>query len=250
MNTKNKFDITAITVCVNYAHLFKHCINNKRFFKRWVIVTTSKDKDTIKLCEDNNLEFLICDEIYDRTFFKSRAINRALELVGLKEDWYLFIDSDILLPDNFFDFVIDGRIYGKEKLKGGINYIEKKYKQIKALANVSSDIKEGPSENDIFTMGRINVFDNEDFSNFDPQAYFDLPERVRGQFLAYGYFQLFHMPKFLKTYDKLHYVHPELSKNAGHDDWIFRNMFNKVVCLDQYCLHLSQEGINWDGINN
>ena len=89
MNTKNKFDITAITVCVNYAHLFKHCINNKRFFKRWVIVTTSKDKDTIKLCEDNNLEFLICDEIYDRTFFKSRAINRALELVGLKEDWYL-----------------------------------------------------------------------------------------------------------------------------------------------------------------
>ena len=52
MNTKNKFDITAITVCVNYAHLFKYCISNRKFFKRWIIVTTSEDKDTIKLCQE------------------------------------------------------------------------------------------------------------------------------------------------------------------------------------------------------
>ena len=25
-------------------------------------------------------------------------------------------------------------------------------------------------------------------------------------------------------------------------------MFNKVISLNQYCLHLSHEGVNWDGI--
>ena len=119
MNTKNKFDITAITVCVNYAHLFKYCISNRKFFKRWIIVTTSEDKDTIKLCQENNLEYIICDEINDRTFFKSRAINRALELAGLEEEWYLFIDSDILLPDNFWDFVSDGYLTWKRTNKRG-----------------------------------------------------------------------------------------------------------------------------------
>ena len=244
MSIKNKFDITAITVCVNYAHLFKYCIGNKKFFKRWIIVTTSKDIDTINLCKENNLEYLICDEINDRTFFKSRAINRALELVGLKEDWYLFIDSDILLPDNFFDFVKEGNLYGKEQVKGGFKYDD----SVRGLADFNCNIKEGPIENIIFTMGRINVFDEEDFSDFNPQDYFDLTDMVSSQFFAYGYFQLFNMPKFLKTYDNLHYIHPELSNNAGHDDWIFRKMFNKVISLNQYCLHLSHEGVNWDGI--
>ena len=46
-------EINAITVCVNYAHLFKHCLGNKRFFKRWVIVTHEDDKETIKLCKLN-----------------------------------------------------------------------------------------------------------------------------------------------------------------------------------------------------
>ena len=244
MSIKNKFDITAITVCVNYAHLFKYCVSNKRFFKRWIIVTTSEDVDTINLCKENDLEYLICDEINDRTFFKSRAINKALELVGLKEDWYLFIDSDILLPGNFFDFCIDGNMHGKEQIKGGWRYD----KSVEGLANVNYSIKEGPEENIIFTIGRINIFEGEDFENFNPQDYFDLTERVSSQFLAYGYFQLFHMPTFLEMYDSLHHIHPELSNNAGHDDWIFRKMFNKVISLDQYCIHLSEEGVNWDGI--
>ena len=51
-------EINAITVCVNYAHLFKHCIPNKRFFKRWVIVTTKEDTDTINLCKENNIEYI------------------------------------------------------------------------------------------------------------------------------------------------------------------------------------------------
>ena len=56
-------EINAITVCVNYAHLFKHCLGNKRFFKRWIIVTAEDDLDTINLCKENNLETLILPKV-------------------------------------------------------------------------------------------------------------------------------------------------------------------------------------------
>lgn len=244
MNTENKFDITAITVCVNYAHLFKYCISNRKFFKRWIIVTTSEDKDSIKLCQENNLEYIICDEINDRTFFKSRAINRALELAGLEEEWYLFIDSDILLPDNFWDFVSDGYLTGKEQIKGGFKYDE----STKRIADAKYKLGEELDDLILFTMGRVNIFEDEDFSYFDPDYYFTLTDRVMNQFSGWGFFQLVNLPKFKETYKNLHHIHPELSNNAGHDDWIFRKMFNKVISLNQYCLHLSHEGVNWDGI--
>ena len=68
-------DIHAITVCVNYAHLFKFCIQNKHFFKRWVIVTIEEDTDTINLCKENNLEYIISKTLYNRQFSKDEAIN-------------------------------------------------------------------------------------------------------------------------------------------------------------------------------
>ena len=101
MNTKNKFDITAITVCVNYAHLFKHCINNKRFFKRWVIVTHQDDKETIKLCKKHGLEYIFSKRIYERVFFKGVAINEGIEYLGKDQEWYCHIDADVLLNNNF-----------------------------------------------------------------------------------------------------------------------------------------------------
>ena len=96
-------DLYAVTVCVNYSHLFKHCIPNKRFFKRWVIITHKDDKHTIKLCKENNLEYIFSEKIYERTFWKSGAINEALDKIGYDKDWYIHIDSDVLLPDNFMD---------------------------------------------------------------------------------------------------------------------------------------------------
>ena len=51
-------DINAVTVCVNFSHYLKHCISNKKYFKRWVIVTHKDDTDTIKLCKDNDLEYV------------------------------------------------------------------------------------------------------------------------------------------------------------------------------------------------
>ena len=31
-------------------------------------------------------------------------------------------------------------------------------------------------------------------------------------------------------------------------DYFFKKMFSKVISLNQHCVHLSHEGVNWDGI--
>ena len=87
--------INAVTVCVNYAHLLRLCVRNKRWFKRWVIVTVEDDIETIELCKANNLEYIFSKTLYTRKFAKGLAINEAFDYLGYDEEWYLHIDADV-----------------------------------------------------------------------------------------------------------------------------------------------------------
>lgn len=244
-------DIYAATVCVNYAHLLKHCISNKRFFKRWVIVTSEDDTETIKLCQENNLEYILSKKLYNRQFSKGEAINEAFDYLGYTNDWYLHIDADVLLPDNFSDTVpVDvetnrTKIIGLRKLK----CVDTEHMENTGYYRYYEEFLDEPfAALNLYTMGRINVDEQEDFNPFIPQIYFDKPEEIVQKFKGYGYFQLFHLPSLLNVYPDLHHLYPSMSKNAGHDDWIFSKMFYQTICLDSYCIHLSPENINWDGI--
>jgi len=244
-------DIYAVTVCVNYAHLFKYCIANNRFFKRWVIVTTEQDTETIKLCEDNNLEYIFSEKLYNRQFSKGEAINEAFDLLGYTNDWYLHIDADVLLPDNFSDaFPVDEetnriKIRGLRKLK----CVETEHMERTGYHRLYEEYLDEPfSALNLYTMGRVNVNEEEDFDPFIPQQYFSKTDEIVQKFKGYGYFQLFHLPSLLNVYPDLHHLYPSMSKNAGHDDWIFSKIFYQVICLDSYCVHLSPENENWDGI--
>ncbi|MDA7616796.1 hypothetical protein N8579_00295 [bacterium] len=244
-------DIHAITVCVNYAHLFKHCIKNKLFFKRWVIITTEEDTDTINLCKENNLEYIISKTLYNRQFSKGEAINEAMDYLGYNEEWYLHIDADVLLPDNFGDtFPIDeetGRVkvIGLRKLK----CVDTEHMERTGYYRYYEEFVDEPfSALNLYTMGRVNVDEEEDFEMFVPQQYFNQTENIVQKFKGYGYFQLFHLPSLLEVYPDLHHIYPSMSKNAGHDDWIFSKIFYQIISLDSYCVHLSPEKINWDGI--
>lgn len=244
-------DIHAVTVCVNYAHLFKYCIGNKRFFKRWVIITTEDDIDTVQLCKQHNLEYIFSKELYTRKFAKGKAINEALDYLGYDKGWYCHIDADVLLPDNF------DKTFKKDKETGGIKIVG-----MKRLKCIDTDtlLNKGPYrfyevyadrevENlTLYTIGRVNVDEEEDFTDFYPQQYFNQTDNIVQKFSGYGFFQLFYMPSILRAYPDLHHVYPSMSKNAGHDDWIFSKMFYQKVCLDSYCVHLSPENINWDGL--
>lgn len=234
-------EIHAVTVCVNYAHLFKHCIPNKRFFKRWVIVTTKEDTDTINLCKENNIEYIFSKVLYDRTFFKSGAINEGFDYLGKDKTWYLHIDADILLKD---DFMSTFPIHPKENRPYIKGYVKKKDGEEEYNTYLDGYFY----ANALYTMGRVNVDIDEDFKQFNPQEYFKLKGSMKQRFNGYGYFQLFHLPRLQRLYKSLHQIYPTLSDNAGADDGIFQKMFGKKVSLDTYCLHLSPEGTNWDGL--
>ena len=234
-------EIHAVTVCVNYAHLFKHCIPNKRFFKRWVIVTTEEDTDTIQLCKDNDLEYIFSKVLYDRTFFKSGAINEGFDHLGKDKTWYLHIDADVLLKDDFMSTFPTHPIEKRPYIKG---YTKNKGKETTYSAYLDSHFQ----ANVLYTMGRINVDSDEDFNDFKPEEYFTLKGSIKQRYNGYGFFQLFHLPRLQRLYKSLYQIYPTLSINAGADDGIFQKMFGKKVSLDTYCLHLSSEGNNWDGI--
>ena len=244
-------DIHAITVCVNYSHLLKHCISNKRFFKRWVIVTVEDDIDTINLCEENGLEYMFSKTLYTRTFAKGCAINEAFHHLGYDKEWYLHIDADVLLPNNFPDIVQINPILQRPEIVG-----LKKYKWME----VDQYEKKGPytvkkslidTHNQpfcLYSMGRVNVDEDEDMDNFNPQKYWLQPNKIQDENKGWGYFQLFHLPTFLRIHPDLYQIYPTLSNTAGVDDAVFSKIFHQIITLDMFCIHLSPEKINWKGI--
>jgi hypothetical protein len=234
-------DIYAVTVCVNYAHLFKHCIPNKRFFKRWVIVTVEEDKDTIKLCEDNDLEYIFSKTLYERKFFKSGAINEGLNYLGHDHDWYLHIDADILIKNDFAS-----------------NFIEKDdgmhirgFRQVQNANKIKKPLSFpviNPGRNCLFCLERDNLSEHElDGASLEPEIP-SIQILSEYKFEGWGYFQLFNLKELKKVYRSLEYIYPIQSCNAGTDDVIFRNMFNKIISLRTRCWHFSEVGVNWDGI--
>jgi hypothetical protein len=127
---KSKNIISAVTVCVDYSDYLKKILTNKQQVDRWLIVTHISDKKTINLCKDNNLEFILSKDIYSNKspFAKGKAINEGLKYLKSK-NWILQIDSDILLPTNFKNYIdeIDldfETIYGAKRVDSLSNVIE------------------------------------------------------------------------------------------------------------------------------
>ena len=98
--------IEAVTVSVNYSDYLSKCISNKEKLDRWIIVTHEQDIKCINLCKSNNIEYVLCDDFYTNgaIFAKGRGINFGLNFLD-RTNWLLYIDSDILLPDDFRDIL-------------------------------------------------------------------------------------------------------------------------------------------------
>lgn len=244
-------NIHAITVCVFYSQYLKHCITNKRFFKRWVIVTVEDDVDTINLCKKHNLEYIFSKTLYTRTFGKGCAINEAFDYLGKDKEWYLHIDADILLPDYFPNIVQIDHVLKRPKIVG---YKKNEFMNVQNYERNGPYVpyeelidKESQSFN-LYTMGRVNIEEQLNLENFNPQEYWPQTEKIQDQDKGWGYFQLFHLPTYLKIHPNLYQIYPSLSNNAGNDDIIFKKMFNKVITLDAFCMHLSPTATNWEGV--
>lgn len=230
-------DINAVTVCVNFAHYLKYCVSNKRFFKRWVIVTHKDDWETIDLCKKENLEYILSEKIYERTFNKGAAINEGFEYIGKNEEWYCHIDADVLLHDNF-PFTFD-QTYIHGKLRH--TYLER-------IIDHKHQIGMMPDALYLYTMGRINLNGDENLKEVDFKDIFRQKDKIVQQWLGWGYFQLFNLNALKEVYKNLYQIYPTMSNNAGTDDYIFKQLFYQVISLNTHCIHLSPEKIYWDGI--
>ena len=119
--------IEAVTVCVDYSQYLKKIISNKNKLDRWVIVTHKSDKDTIKLCKKENIEFVLSKKIFKNAkFAKGKAINEGLNVLE-KKDWILHLDADQLLPENFRD-ELNSINLNKKNLYGSYRYSESGHK--------------------------------------------------------------------------------------------------------------------------
>jgi hypothetical protein len=98
--------IVALTVSTNYSDLLEICISfNKNRFDQWVIVTDKSDLATLKVLETHPDILTIYWDPYKNgaVFDKGSAIRAAQKLAYSKfpGHWYLIMDSDIILPDEF-----------------------------------------------------------------------------------------------------------------------------------------------------
>ena len=100
--------IIAITVSTNYVDKLKLIIKNKDLFHKWYIITSKDDTDTINYITNldcNNIELLFFDFNSNNSIFNFGGARRHGQLQCNDDDIVLFLDSDIILPNNFLQII-------------------------------------------------------------------------------------------------------------------------------------------------
>lgn len=130
-------DVIAITVSTNYDDILNIVLPcNQPFLKKWYIVTHALDKTTIEVIKKYdfaNVELVFFDfyrnTVYNKTTFnKGGAIQYAQTLVDAEvqgettanDTLVLLLDSDILLPNNFNEYIKNTNI--QDHTIYGVNY--------------------------------------------------------------------------------------------------------------------------------
>tara|TARA_Y100000310_G_scaffold344998_1_gene461051 strand:- start:1478 stop:2119 length:642 start_codon:yes stop_codon:yes gene_type:complete len=204
--------IEAVTVSVNFSDYLIHCVGNNRHFDRWVIVTTEDDKDTIKVCKDNGLEYIFTDSLYtgEYTFAKGRAINDGLRELD-RSDWLVHLDSDIVLPDNTREVIEKTKL--RQKNLYGLQGRHMAY----AVEDLEKNVKHLP-------FRRKTLDQNE-----------------RPEERHVGFFQMWH--------SSVRKEYRQKSGSAFKDDIGFRRKWKKenrgVIKIK--CIHLGERKVNWHG---
>lgn len=129
----------AITITTNYADVLPLVLAaNQKFFHHWLFVTDANDTETIDLLKDLPNSSLLFWNFTNggRTFDKGGAVRHAQEIAYdlFPDHWYLIIDSDICLSENFsidestldpkwlYGASIRKDFYSADDLAAGINY--------------------------------------------------------------------------------------------------------------------------------
>ena len=130
-------NINGICVCVNYSDFLAYTLYlNVRHFSTFVVVTDTKDVETKRICEMLNVTCVVTDVFYEggARFRKGAGINVGLSILDnivefkahgsgalhsnaieyaqeeRSDDWYVHLDSDIILPPDFKGIVAEASL--------------------------------------------------------------------------------------------------------------------------------------------
>jgi len=214
-------NLSLIGICVSYDYYdtlqFMLPVNYSHFDKIYII-TQEDDIDTIQLCSkfDNVVVLYYNFKNNNKIFDKYGGLNYAQEIVYKKhpDSWYLNIDSDIILPNNFIDILI------KENLNPECIY--------------------GAVRNNCFTTSElldkkqiVNKVENITLNNNDILYWGGHPPTI------IGFFQLYKK----KCYHRHNLI------DASHGDNCFCHDNFKLFCMLENisCIHLGTICVNWNG---
>lgn len=113
--------INGVVCCVNYVPKLVHCLQVWRdTLDTLVVITTNDDKLTQRLCLANGVKYHCTDMFYANgaAFNKGAALSEAIEVCGLRRDWILSFDADILPYPNWRTHVakcVKGSVYGSHR---------------------------------------------------------------------------------------------------------------------------------------
>ncbi len=263
--------IAAVTVCINYSRDLAYCVGNRKLLDQWLIVTSADDNDTIRLCEEHNIDYIFSQRINEQgaPFAKGKAINEGFTALSQQnqQDWLLMIDGDMILPANFRQIIekipatptYKQCLFGP-KLRRMVNTEPSEYNRYCTLniehlqrmydiyyADFAHNIENiiPPSfqqYDDFFT--KINNEElletlipsvEQQWQDFHKGQWQKLPINFEGhQQHLLGYFQLFHSDYFQG--------YPEHSPDSQWDDVIFRNSYpyDQRIILDFECVHVGK----------
>ena len=201
------FDTLQYTLPVNYIH-----------FEKLYIITQHDDKETIDFCRKfSNVEILYYSfKTPGKAFDKFGAMNmgQAIMYRHYPDAWYVNLDSDILLPNNLIDLLLEENL-NKDCIYGGIR-------------------------NNVYQTSELldkkKVIENKENTEF---AYNDLRTIPDTPLFILGCFQLYKKKVF----------HRDDLKDAGYGDVCFCQDNFQVFCVinNIFYYHLGAGSVNWSG---
>ena len=211
------FPLIGICVSYNYFDTLKFALPiNYLHFDKIYIITQEDDIQTVEYCKKfDNVNVLFYDfKNNNKKFDKYGALNYAQKKVyeEYPESWYLIIDSDIILPNNFID------ILNKENLNADCIY-----GAIRNNVDKSSEL-----------LDKIQIINNN--NNW---IYNNILHSKNTAPSILGCFQLY----------KKYVYHSTDMDNAGYGDYHFGYDNFKIFCnLENiYYFHLGPIAKNWNG---
>lgn len=229
-------NLSAITICVNYADFLAHTLpHNKNHFDRMIVVTDTKDLETKRLCEFYHVECLQTDVFYEDgdNFNKAKGINEGIKALSPK-DWVVHLDADIYLPP-LTRQILNSLELDKQTLYG-------------------MDRMMCPDFNSWMQFICRPRLTHEGYIYIHPNVFplgVRIAEYLSGGYEPIGYFQL---------WNPIHssvYLYPDQHGAADRTDVLFAKKFPRAkrqLIPELICIHLESEnlnlvemGKNWNG---